>query len=531
LRVLAVSIAPLFKDAVHGGSQRALTLVAHALAEAGHRVRIACSERPENRGGFELTDGVTVEPVLKLRGFFPDPYEVPPHQIADTARSLQPLIEWADRLYLHADIFHFRSLLPSAVPVIRSFHDFHYETALVSAFAYGADVTIVPSDYLRRCIQATVGESGLRQLEPVEVIPNGIDLDVYTPGKGSQRRRNHVPNGAQRSDGVERSDDTERPDRQNGLVEVAPRRPGEIVLLHPHRPDPRKGIEQALQVVQALRSQRTPQEARLVRLLVPRHVDARADPGVAAYYEDVERRARELGVADSIEFHPWYDEPGMAALYRFADVTLCLGNFIESFGLTAYESLACGTPVVVARVGALREAPEVADLHRVEYGDTEAATSAVVEASNGMRELEGARRLLSERHSLRSMTEGYVRAIEGAVARGPVRAGGRRMDGIDAPETGGAHAPETGDAVGAGAYATRGFGARYALAPWCHVTGSRIYNDYAYRHLEMPALARILARTSTGLKLAEFAEGGVPEAELDEALRTGVLIRSESALV
>ncbi|MBI2966042.1 MAG: glycosyltransferase family 4 protein [Chloroflexi bacterium] len=465
-----MSVAPLFKDAVHGGSQRALTLVAQALARVGHRVRIVCSERAENRGGFELRDGVTVEPVLRLRGFFPDPYEVPPHQIADTARNLKPLVEWADRIYLHADIFHFRSLVPPAVPIIRSFHDFHYETALVSAFGYGADLTIVPSDYLRRCIQATVGESGLRALEPVEVIPNGIDLDVY------------------RSDG---------PREPSG---AAPGRPGEIVLLHPHRPDPRKGIEQALHVVQALRKR---QPRRPVRLLVPRHVDAPSDAGVAAYYADVERRAREMEVADSIEFHPWFGEQGMPPLYRFSDVTLCLGSFIESFGLTVYESLACGTPVVAARVGALREAPDFADLHRVEYGDIAAATDAVIEAGRGMRDPEGARKLLERRYSLGAMGSAYVDAIEGANASG----------------------------TGGGVSSTAG-AAPYRLAPWCHVAGTRIYNDYAYRHLEMPELGRALSsRREPGWALSTLVEQGVSHAELEEALTTGVLIRSESALV
>ncbi|MBI4219793.1 MAG: glycosyltransferase family 4 protein [Chloroflexi bacterium] len=463
-----MSVAPVFKGVVHGGSQRALTLVAGALAEAGHRVRIACSERAENSGGFELLDGVTVEPVLRLRGFFPDPYEAPPHQIADTARDLKPLVEWADRIYLHADIFHFRSLVPPGVPLIRSFHDFHYETALVSAFAYGADLTIVPSEYLRRCIRATVGESGLRALEPVEVIPNGIDLGVYRPG-GTRA----APAG------------------------VAPRRPGELVLLHPHRPDPRKGIEQSLRVVLALRRQ---QPRRPVRLLVPRHVDAPSDPGIAAHYADVERLAHEIGVADSVEFHPWFGEPDMPALYRFADATLCLGNFIESFGLTVYESLACGSTVVAARVGALREAPEFADLYRVEFGDVAGATEAVAEAGRGMRDAEGARQLIGDRFGMDAMTKAYVAAIQDAVSR-PQR---------DA-------APVVPSS--------------YGLAPWCHVAGNRIYNDYAYRHLELPGLASVVVLRASGWDLSTLAKEGVPEAEVQEAVRAGVLIRSDSSLV
>jgi glycosyltransferase involved in cell wall biosynthesis len=468
LRVLAVSIAPLFEGAVHGGSQRILLDVVRALASAGHRVRVVCSARPENEGGFEIPvgrtgDPVGVEPLLRLSGFFPDPYEVPPNQLADTARSLAPHLDWADRVYLHADIFHFRSLLPAATPLIRSFHDYHYETALVSAFAYGADVTVVPSDYLRRCIEATVGRSGLRELERVEVIPNGIDLARYRPGSDTTSRKGPV-------------------------------------LLHPHRSDPRKGIDQALRVVAALKRR----GRRGVRLVVPRHIDAAADADTAAYYDAVEQRARGLGVEGSLDIVPWKGEREMPALYRSANVTLCLGNFIESFGLTAYESLACGTPVIAARVGALRDIPEIQGVYRVEHDDIEAATDAV-EAAGGMRDAAGARRVLQERFSIQSMQDAYVRVIEGATGDRSLRLAGAAGRGKARIDAGGLE-----------------------MSPWCHIAGDRVYNDYAYRHLEMPKLAATLARglpaDQPAWRLSEFAASGVPRREVDEALRAGVLI-------
>jgi glycosyltransferase involved in cell wall biosynthesis len=44
----------------------------------------------------------------------------------------------------------------------------------------------------------------------------------------------------------------------------------------------------------------------------------------------------------------------LADLYREADVTVCAAE-LEPFGLTALESIACGTPVVAVREGGFRE--------------------------------------------------------------------------------------------------------------------------------------------------------------------------------
>lgn len=469
MRVLIVSVAPLFREAVHGGSQRILTQIATGLADAGNDVRIVCGARPENEDGFQMAGRIPVEPALRL-GPFPAPYETSPHLIAESAAALSGHLDWADRLYLHADIFHFRPLLPAGMSVIRSFHDFHYETALVSAFAYGADLTIVPSDYLKRCIEASVGRSR-HPLEPIRVIPNGVDLAMYKPVRGS------VPAG------------------------VRPKRKHELVMLHPHRPDLRKGITQALDILAAV-AERTGGKA--VRLLVPRHIDVASSDAVRSYYANVSALATERGVSESVEFVDWQSSSAMPQLYSFADVTLCPGNFIESFGLTAYESLACGTPCVAARVGAFRDGPRANDFHLVEYGDTRAAAEAVLGSAEGMSDESGARALLAARFDAPAMVSGYVDAITGALPK----------------------ATTTGDRCTA--RDERGLGL-VALAPWCHLAGPRIYNDYAYRHLELPDVARAFAERP-GWRRQELA-AEVPKLELDQAIETGTLITVDSAAV
>ena len=342
MRVLAVSIAPVFNGVVHGGSQRMLLVAASALGEAGHEVRILCSRRPENVGGSRPSPGVSVEPSLLLRGTFPSPYEVAPYRLAQTAAALKDAAGWADRIYLHADAVFMRHLLGDR-PLVRALHDFVYEEALLSAFSLPAALTVVPSEYLRRCIEAAVRRTGARELEPVRVIPNGIELPARPP----------------------------RPAPPTGVTR---REPGDIILLYPHRPDPRKGIRESLDLVGELRHRRP--KAR-VRLLVASHLDEKVSEEAASYRGAVMAMAREAGVAGSVEFHPWAPYKQMGRLYAFGDATLCIGNFIEAFGLVPLESAAAGTPAICARVCALLELEGLPGLHHVPYGDPPAAADAV----------------------------------------------------------------------------------------------------------------------------------------------------------
>ena len=64
-----------------------------------------------------------------------------------------------------------------------------------------------------------------------------------------------------------------------------------------------------------------------------------------------------LGIRDSVEFVGWIrDESGVAAFWSACDVAVAAPNdWIEAFGLTAVEAMACGVPVVATRGGALPE--------------------------------------------------------------------------------------------------------------------------------------------------------------------------------
>lgn len=71
-----------------------------------------------------------------------------------------------------------------------------------------------------------------------------------------------------------------------------------------------------------------------------------------AYARQVVEAAGRLGV--ELRFRRNLSEAELVDAYRSASVTACVA-FLEPFGLTALESMACGTPVVAVREGGFRE--------------------------------------------------------------------------------------------------------------------------------------------------------------------------------
>lgn len=71
--------------------------------------------------------------------------------------------------------------------------------------------------------------------------------------------------------------------------------------------------------------------------------------------EDLEARARSLGVDDAVTFLGYVPEDDLAATYAAADVFVLPTLSLEGFGLVTLEALAAGTPVVGTRAGATPE--------------------------------------------------------------------------------------------------------------------------------------------------------------------------------
>jgi D-inositol-3-phosphate glycosyltransferase len=68
--------------------------------------------------------------------------------------------------------------------------------------------------------------------------------------------------------------------------------------------------------------------------------------------QEIQRLANEMGVQNAVTFAGSVKQEDLPPYYSAADV-LVVPSYHESFGLVALESLACGTPVVATKVGAM----------------------------------------------------------------------------------------------------------------------------------------------------------------------------------
>jgi D-inositol-3-phosphate glycosyltransferase len=115
---------------------------------------------------------------------------------------------------------------------------------------------------------------------------------------------------------------------------------GNPTLLFVGRLDPLKGLDVLLHIIAAL-------EDSTVRLLV-----VGGDPATGAEGRRLAALAETLGLAAQVRFEGVVPQENLPLYYNAADA-LVMPSYYESFGLAALESMACGTPVVAARVGGL----------------------------------------------------------------------------------------------------------------------------------------------------------------------------------
>jgi glycosyltransferase involved in cell wall biosynthesis len=119
-------------------------------------------------------------------------------------------------------------------------------------------------------------------------------------------------------------------------------RPREPFFLVLGRHDPHKNLARVLQAFAALRDPGG--ESRLLLVGPP---DARTTPRLQAL-------AAELGIASRCDWIPWVSDAERLELLNRCRALLMVSLW-EGFGLPALEAMACGTPVIAARAGALPE--------------------------------------------------------------------------------------------------------------------------------------------------------------------------------
>ncbi|MEF2277448.1 glycosyltransferase [Deinococcus sp. YIM 134068] len=124
--------------------------------------------------------------------------------------------------------------------------------------------------------------------------------------------------------------------------------PDEAVVLQLGRMVPRKGVDDAIRgFARALRT-----SARPARLLVVGGNSPSPDPALTPELGRLREVARAEGVAGCVTFTGSRERAALRDYYSAADVFVST-PWYEPFGITPLEAMACGTPVVGARVGGI----------------------------------------------------------------------------------------------------------------------------------------------------------------------------------
>jgi len=299
----------------YGGSGAVATELGIALAQRGHEVHFVTYKQP-----FRL-------PMFLPRVFFHEVdvgryplFEFPPYDLALAVRMHEVVREHRlDVLHCHYAIPHATSAWITKQMLREEQRDIRVVTTL-----HGTDITIVGQDpsyqtitkfsieksdaltavskYLQRETLTAFGCTACR----IEVIPNFIDPEVYNRDRWQ---------GAQRPqfDG------------------------GRRVLMHISNFRPVKRVRDIVRVFAQVN-----REVPSVLVMV----GDGPDRGVA------EQEAKQLGVESSVQFLGKIDS--VAPLLAAADLFMLLTD-AESFGLSALEALASGTPVIGTNAGGLPE--------------------------------------------------------------------------------------------------------------------------------------------------------------------------------
>ena len=207
MKIACLSLVEIFPDYVLGGSQNILRKIIIGLRNNGIRVRLFS---PINDQPKSFINDVEIENILNLRGSFPSPFEIPLYELQNLSNTIDEIKTWADRIYLHGDGWFMREEFFGS-NIISGIHDLVYQESLTSVIFSKSNKIIVPSNYLKQTIKASLSKERFRS-KNISVIKNSI----YNFSKEMNTEKH--------------------PDKDT------------LVLLFPHRPDLRKGINNALKI-------------------------------------------------------------------------------------------------------------------------------------------------------------------------------------------------------------------------------------------------------------------------------------------
>ena len=353
-----------------GGSGIVATELATALAHRGHEVHLAAWTRP-----YRLAES---SPVI-FHGIQPFDYPLfrcPPYDFS-LANKLAGIIK--DQ---RADLIHAHYAIPHAIVAILARQVAQRDVCLVTTL-HGTDITLVGShpeffDLTRHAMLASNGLTAVSRWlrdqtmarfhlpRAPEVIYNFVDLERFHP-----RGRAEYPAAGE-----------------------------PFHLMHASNLRPVKRIADVVRVFAEVR-RRLP--ARLTIL------GEGPEKGLA------EELVAELNLQDAVRFASTPDT--VPEVMRSAHMNLLLSEY-ESFGLSALEALACGTPSAASHAGGL---PEVIDHGRTgilcPVGDVSCIAAHVVEVLRDRPRWEGMSRAAAEDAARRFGLEAIVPAYEALYKR------------------------------------------------------------------------------------------------------------------
>jgi glycosyltransferase involved in cell wall biosynthesis len=300
-----------------GGVRRSVEAFARAHRSAGHRVLIVAptfpgaSDREEDVvrvpaiqhfNGTDFSVAVPIPGYLhrSLESFCPDVvHSHHPFLLGDTALRIAAWRDIPVAFTYHTRYERYTHYVPGDSPAMKRF-----VIDVATGYANLCDVTIAPSESIAEVIR----NQGVRR--PIEVIPTGVDTDLFARGDRAKARRSlGIPADA-------------------------------FVIGHVGRLAPEKNL-------------------RFLALAVARYL--RADPdarflviGSGPSEADVHRELRDAGCFVRLHMPGTREPPGLVDLYHAMDC-FAFASQTETQGMVLTEALAAGVPVVAVDAPGVRE--------------------------------------------------------------------------------------------------------------------------------------------------------------------------------
>ncbi|GAB1422185.1 hypothetical protein MASR2M15_23990 [Anaerolineales bacterium] len=464
MRIIMFSMTPLYAHQSMGGAQKQLKKVAIYLGELGHDVQILCTERADVNSPFYWHPNVKIEPIFRFKQPFPEPYATDIYNLSNMVQILGDYLKGADRFYNHDGGMIFPYVYQD-IPTVVSLRSVLFAETLQSGFLFQGDALILPSQHSRQVWLGTAGRFFPNLDERIKVIVNGLDWEQY-----------------------------QRQDASALAARLGLDCEQYQYILYPHRPDDEKGIRQTITVMQKLRYEYGLER---VKVLVPRWIDHQLASHVQAYYRSLTDEIAEKGLQDCFIFHDWISDNEMPLYYSLGSLTLALGRYVETFGNTVPESLACGTPVIAAKVGPYRDLYPDELVYKVDYGDVEQAAAYANEILNKRQVIDETQiDFLKANFSQVDMVEAYADIILNVKKQTPLVYVHQSMDSYDT----------------------------FQLAAWCYISERGVYHDFRAEYRSEPAALVDMLSQEGRIDFQRAEEKGISKADILDWYRDGYLI-------